>query len=84
MPAKTVTRLPGFLSALARAIFRAGRALAAAQPHTEFTATSTVPSFVGQRGINFFGGHQLLETDFGKVLADGGHHVFGINCHCRK
>src|SRR5687768_4242640 len=45
IPAKTVTNFVGFLSAEETAIFRAGRALEAAQPQTELIATRTVPSF---------------------------------------
>src|SRR5690606_2062630 len=43
-PAKTVIKLSGFFS-FARDMLAPGRALAAAQPQTEFTTTRVVPSF---------------------------------------
>ena len=47
-PAKTVAKVSTFLSNCV-VILTAGRALPAAQPHTEFTITKTVPSFLSNK-----------------------------------
>ena len=54
-----------------------GRALPAAQPHTEFTTSSVVPG-PGDGVIDRFRRAQFLEAEHGELFAHRGDEVFGV------
>ena len=76
-PANTVPTCCGLRSFCSSAMAMPGRALPAAQPHTELTTIIVVPSWA-TAWSTVAGGAQLLDAKAGQLLAHRGHELFWI------